>query len=826
MVKLKESFSWLTPEAFKVESTGPNTVKIKGVAIPQATTSKNKRYYIDEEMIRAARTWIGKPFNVNHDNRRIIGNVDWMEYDNGAMEYLVTVKKQPFVDMLRNHDERIKGVSIEADYLYNRCRKCGDRFYDAETFITHMHNDHGLEVSEEEPHGIKGSFLSLVVSPEEPGVEGTTFELYETLRTRSPMQLLETVTKNKKEEENEMRKKLEKANIATKLESRTTIGRIREQEEGQLAPAHPTEEGGHECPVGSHWDEVAGTCVHDIVQGQDTTPPATKTAIEQEEDHGCGEGEHWDGEKCVANVEEQEDHECPEGEHWNGTKCVANVTEQDEHGCGPDEHWDAEKEECVPHTVAEQEGHCPPGFKWDEVEGTCVAEEIPEEKAPVNAPQFVAEPPIEVPKVPVETPAPAVGTKVVSEQVDGQLPDAPFPTEPTSDPSVTKKCPVGSHWDEVASTCVPDLIPEVTTGEAPVEKGGVTVGEIKLPKLLTLGEPFANYTDFADCVSKNADKDNPEAYCADIKRKTEGDTVNESLKVIPAVHEMDVRLTAENIQIAETLNTLNVATAYVIKHIQGLPKREQARIIAEASLRNKGDKAIVAWTKKVISEVQKGTLKLSETERLKLQEQLGKMIHKISETYTIIDAVQKNASKTSEKNHNKLLEYIQKKMSGLATQIGKDMALIKKQSATIRRLDRQLLKESGLNKRQCTTINSLKEQQKVLTKQVGNAGKQFEELQTLRTEFKKFKEQEDAKPEACPEGQHRNEQGECVPDEEPEVVKELKETVTKLQTDMDNMQSKLGGKFKSVAPKLKETQGDGEYFEDDKRTGSKRNKRA
>jgi hypothetical protein len=36
------------------------------------------------------------------------------------------------------------------------------------------------------------------------------------------------------------------------------------------------------------------------------------------------------------------------------------------------------------------------------------------------------------------------------------------------------------------------------------------------------GAPFAGYDDFADCVSKNSDKDDPEAYCGAIKSKTEG----------------------------------------------------------------------------------------------------------------------------------------------------------------------------------------------------------------------------------------------------------------------------------------------------------------
>src|SRR6266566_986590 len=35
-----------------------------------------------------------------------------------------------------------------------------------------------------------------------------------------------------------------------------------------------------------------------------------------------------------------------------------------------------------------------------------------------------------------------------------------------------------------------------------------------------IGEPFAGYADFADCVSKNQDKNDPEAYCGTIKAQT------------------------------------------------------------------------------------------------------------------------------------------------------------------------------------------------------------------------------------------------------------------------------------------------------------------
>ena len=34
--------------------------------------------------------------------------------------------------------------------------------------------------------------------------------------------------------------------------------------------------------------------------------------------------------------------------------------------------------------------------------------------------------------------------------------------------------------------------------------------------------PMGEYTDFDDCVLKNQDKDNPDAYCGAIKAKIEG----------------------------------------------------------------------------------------------------------------------------------------------------------------------------------------------------------------------------------------------------------------------------------------------------------------
>ena len=43
----------------------------------------------------------------------------------------------------------------------------------------------------------------------------------------------------------------------------------------------------------------------------------------------------------------------------------------------------------------------------------------------------------------------------------------------------------------------------------------------KIEGKTTVDEPFADYTDFADCVAKNSDKDDPKAYCGQIKAQTE-----------------------------------------------------------------------------------------------------------------------------------------------------------------------------------------------------------------------------------------------------------------------------------------------------------------
>lgn len=43
--------------------------------------------------------------------------------------------------------------------------------------------------------------------------------------------------------------------------------------------------------------------------------------------------------------------------------------------------------------------------------------------------------------------------------------------------------------------------------------------------------PFGPYEDFQDCVDQNQDKDNPEAFCAWLKQRTEGSVSKGGLKL-------------------------------------------------------------------------------------------------------------------------------------------------------------------------------------------------------------------------------------------------------------------------------------------------------
>lgn len=199
MKDIIEKFSWLTPE-FTVAAAG-KTVKIKGLAIPHETVSRNNKKYVDKELALAARTWVDAPITENHKAWNIKGNqlgkVNWMEYENGAMEYVAEVWNPEMAAELKLYakdpaSSKIRGVSVEADFLHIACAKCGKRFLGESEWRTHMMKEEFVKDLPLEPHGIRGRALSIVTAPESPGVQGTTLEVMETVQ-RGLLQLLETV---------------------------------------------------------------------------------------------------------------------------------------------------------------------------------------------------------------------------------------------------------------------------------------------------------------------------------------------------------------------------------------------------------------------------------------------------------------------------------------------------------------------------------------------------------------------------------------------------------------------------------------------------------
>jgi len=252
-----ESFSWKT-EAFPPVDIGPNTIRIKGVALRSNTVSKNSRRYVEEEIERSGRTLIGKPLTVNHDHSQIIGHVDWAEPEGGVLEYLATVKKQPYVDLIRNRDPKIKGVSVDADYLHAQCVHCGARFLDLTKFSDHMVEAHGNKNFQIEPHQILFKELTLVVEPEVPGVSGTSAELTETYKSKGFSQLIEVLTKDRRENE-----KLKKANVNIQEEHTMAIGKSKTEQKPALKTKEQDEPEPEACPEGQHRDSESGECVPD-----------------------------------------------------------------------------------------------------------------------------------------------------------------------------------------------------------------------------------------------------------------------------------------------------------------------------------------------------------------------------------------------------------------------------------------------------------------------------------------------------------------------------------------------------------------------------------
>ena len=694
---IKESFRWLTPESFKVESIGKNTVKVRGVALRADAISKNNRKYVKEELVKAARTWINKPVTINHDANRIAGHIDWMEFEDPLLEYLMTIKKQPYVDMFRNHDKKIKGVSVEADYLYNRCAKCGERFYDEEAWQNHMVEKHLLKDLPTEPHGIKGTFLSVVVDPEVPGVPGTTTELWETLRKSTPLKLLETVTKIKKEQL-EWKTKMDKATVAVSTPESISIGKARESK---------VKEQEEDIKPGSHYCE-----------------------------------EHPDDPRC------KEHKKAIHGEE-------KKTKEQEQTG------------QTLPEPTVEAPVECAMGFEPDG-QGGCKPKEWHEETPPSPAPLMVPEPTIEPAKVvDTSTVAPAASLVIEQEADHGALPPAPFPETPAEPPTVIDQpCPVGSHWDKIAGTCVKDPMPEQPAGlEGRTDFPASMVSEIRLPKMLKLGEPFANYDNFEDCVAKNPDKEDPEAYCADIKRKTEGETVKETMfNIYEQVKHVDNRGLARDSKLAETMNILNTGVASLTKTVAHIPRSFDKQLMLTDTLRVRD-----------FTNLRHGINKYAKS----LNETAVRTNRNLQSTNTYL----KQLAETANKNTRR----IDTLLSNLAT----DNAKLR---AELRETKTSLVNKVEANKKDYEKVTHLIEQVK------------GDEIKSL-TEQKKALEQELEQRKCGPDEHYSEEEGKCVPNKpkEPEKTEETKK-IEEMATKIDNLEAKLKGEFKGKNQPIKETE--------------------
>jgi len=725
-LKIKEKFSWLTPEAFKIQDIGKNTVRIKGIALKADALSRNQRYYVEEELIKSARTLIGKPITINHDPQRIVGHVEWAEYEDGFLEYYGVVKKQPYVQMLREGDPRIQGVSVEAIYLHNVCPKCGEKFYTEEEFLRHMTEVHHVKDIVSEPHGIKFEALSLVVAPEIPGVPGTTVELAETYQPLS--RLLETVTKVKKEEI-EWRKKMSKAPVAVTQENRTTIDKIKEQAEQQ-----PKEE--HQCPEGQHWDEEAQACVPD-------TPKTTAT----EKLEKALEAEYpWD--QCIRDrladgyTEEQAKRICAAIKNrtvkhtmeFYGYKTVKEaidhivkkIEEDKLFAYNLDRFAEQLERGPPPAQTVEAPAPCPEGFVYDEESGTCIPKEWPEETPPSPAPQITPQPTIDIPKTDVSIPAPSKTEGPVLEQQQ-------FPT-----------CPEGSHYDPESGTCVPDTpVPTEVT---------VLAKETRLfPRLAEPGDMShadwskAGYTSFDDCVAKNQDKEDPEAYCADIRRKL----IGESLKETYDPEKTYVRLSRLEESVGQLIKARNndiEALGKIIKAVTSIPQALREHALVESKIR-------VLQQKQILNELARISKDISE--HLKKTSQYAEEISKHTKANL-------NNLATSHARLNKSFENLKETVSQL--------------------------------------------QQFINDKKYADDFKEFrEQLEKLSEDFKGLKEDYSKIAEAA---EKELQEIQKLKEQKEKELKETIELKKEVQTLYENQRAKLRGNFKAHAPPLKENQKD------------------
>ena len=711
-----ESYSWLTSDMTVNDAPG-NKVIIRGPALFsfekffKKGVSRNKRRYIQSEVVRSARTLKNVPIDVNHEislweERGKIGSrpvhkghVIFGEEENGTVEYTAEINHKEYVQKIRDTDKvrkgvmtekqyfdkwfkaPIVGVSVDADFLKLTCSRCGETFEEFPRYKEHMFEKHGLKDVSVQPFGITFKRLSLVEPPQQPGVLGADFEIVETT-SQGMYRLYESITNLK--ETDEMKKQKKQSTKTKKVKETKTPEYLNIQEDLDIAKTVAVEE----------TPEVGGN-----IPPLDVPEPISELPVEEKPAQDCADGFHWD---------------------------------EEAKGCLPDA---VEKEPLPP------EGELPPA--------------------------------LDVSDIPLIPP-------VTEQAVAPTEPETPtVPDEPT--------CPEGSHYDKELGSCQPDGADLGTTPKDP----DTPITEIALPAKLRLGEPFSSYKDFADCVAKNQDKKDPEAYCATIKQKTEGDgateikesaNVYENMKAITeAVQKGNIHGLKRAVKTAEAVNKLGEAVAK--EHIDRVKvsKNLNNTILLEARLRAGSDKR----TQKRILEVDKHG-KTTDIEVARVSKTTNKALETIGHNEKkIVESFTKKVEALT-LSDGKLREYTDTKLGQLATSQAKQ----KNDIAT---------KFNAQDKRITELKTSVDQLTSTVASLVETVAKEAEHAKTLKDMQERYdalmKEQEEKPVEhKCPDGEHwSKEENKCVPNES--TINELKKLTEIVTTRMDNLEAKVKPKF-------------------------------
>lgn len=263
-----ESFRWLTPEIKSIIPVGKHKVRIKGIVARAGDVSKNGRKYVAKELMKSVSSMIGIPIVVNHDSTKIIGNTELAEWEDEQLEVVGIVKDKQYAELLKNRDSSIKGLSMEADYIFTRCIECGKPLFNELAFKDHMRLEHGIIEGLTVPHGIKHKQLALVVGPEIPGLASASVSIAET-KQNGFLKLTETIIKEKmqfgepKDEhgcEPDERWDAEQGKCVSKAAESEGIGASSISPDSALSP--PAEDEKPEgCPPGTIKDPETGLCV-------------------------------------------------------------------------------------------------------------------------------------------------------------------------------------------------------------------------------------------------------------------------------------------------------------------------------------------------------------------------------------------------------------------------------------------------------------------------------------------------------------------------------------------------------------------------------------